>query len=378
MVFEVDIDGLPLLDHHCHGVSARDLDRPAFEALLTEARTPGPPGRSRCDSQVGFALRRWCAPVLDLPRHVSIEAYLARRRELGGKEVTLRFLRAARLSGLCLDTGYAPAGSLGAAELAAAAGAPVYEVVRLESVAEECATQSGVSAADFANLFRERLAERCAGAVAVKTIAGYRVGLALDGRRPGEREVAEAAGSWLAELEAGAPVRLADQILHRFLIWEGVDLGLPVQIHAGYGDADVDLRWVDPLLLTELLRAIAPTRVPVMLLHNYPYHRNAGYLAQVFDNVFIDIGLAAHNVGNRAGTVLAEVLELAPFRKVLHSSDAFGLPELYYLGAQLFRNALTRLVTEALVEDEWSTADAGLIVALLCGENARAAYPRVG
>ena len=35
---------LRLADHHCHGVVRRDLDRPAFEAMLTEAGYAGVPG----------------------------------------------------------------------------------------------------------------------------------------------------------------------------------------------------------------------------------------------------------------------------------------------------------------------------------------------
>src|SRR4029077_21042565 len=88
----------------------------------------------------------------------------------------------------------------------------------------------------------------------------------------------------------GSP-RLADETLQRFLVWCGVDLRLPVQFHVGYGDSDVDLPRCTPLLLPPLLRAIEPTGVPVMLLHNYPYHREAGYLAQVFSHVYVDAGL---------------------------------------------------------------------------------------
>ena len=45
----------------------------------------------------------------------------------------------------------------------------------------------------------------------------------------------------------------------------GIDAGLPVQFHVGYGDADVDLHRCDPLLLTDLLRATEPAGVPVLL-----------------------------------------------------------------------------------------------------------------
>ncbi len=201
-------------------------------------------------------------------------------------------------------------------------------------------------------------------------MAAYRVGLELAGARPSDAEVAAAAGRLLAH----GPIRVADPVLHRFLIWSGIDLRMPVQFHVGYGDADVDLHRCDPLLLTDLLRATEPTGVPVLLLHNYPFHRQAGFLAQVFGHVFVDVGLASHNVGRRAPALLAELLELAPFGKVLFSSDAFGLAELYLLGTVLFRRGLGRLLAEGVAEDAWTSADAVRIAGMIGTGNAARAY----
>ena len=170
------------------------------------------------------------------------------------------------------------------------------------------------------------------------------------------------------------PPRLADGTLQRFLVWCGVDLRLPVQFHVGYGDSDVDLHRCNPLLLTPLLRAIQPTGVPVMLLHNYPFHREAGYLAQVFPHVYVDAGLATHNLGARAPALLAEALELAPYGKFLYSSDAFGLPELYYLGAALFRSALSAHLRAGLAEDLYTERTAWRLTRMLCADNAKRAY----
>ena len=162
--------------------------------------------------------------------------------------------------------------------------------------------------------------------------------------------------------------------MQRFLVWCGVDLRLPVQFHVGYGDSDVDLHRCNPLLLTPLLRAIEPTGVPVMLLHNYPYQREAGYLAQVFSHVYVDAGLATHNLGARAPALLAEALELAPFGKFLYSSDAFGLPELYYLGAALFRSALSAFLRSGLEEDLFTERTAARLARMLGADNAKRAY----
>jgi predicted TIM-barrel fold metal-dependent hydrolase len=368
-----DLADLPLVDHHCHGLVRRDLDRPGFEAMLTEAEGPGALGGSLLDSQIGFAVRRWCAPLLDLPAHAPADEYLARRADLGADEVNRRLLAATGTRTFLVDTGYLPEPITSPDELAALTGGTAREVVRLEAVAQDVLASCG--AADFPGRFRDELARRCAGAAGVKSIAAYRVGLQLDGARPADAEVVAAADRLLS---AGGPIRVADPVLHRFLVWTGIDLRMPVQFHVGYGDADVDLHRCDPLLLTDLLRATEPAGVPVMLLHNYPFHRNAGFLAQVFGHVFVDVGLATHNLGARSGTLLRELLELAPFGKVLFSSDAFGLAELYLLGTLLFRRGLGGYLAEGVAEDAWTAADAARVAAMIGAGNAERAYRLAG
>jgi uncharacterized protein len=361
---------LPLVDHHCHGLVRRDLTRAEFEAMLTEAEGPSALGGSLFDSQIGFAVRRWCAPVLDLPAHAPAEEYLARRTQLGAEEVNRRLMAAVGTRTFLVDTGYLPEPITSPDELAALTGGQAREVVRLEALAEEVLA-GGVAAGDFAETFRSRLAARTAHAAGVKSVAAYRVGLALDGARPSGTEVTAAADRLLRQ---GGKPRIADPVLHRFLVWSGIDLQLPVQFHVGYGDADVDLHRGDPLLLVDLLRATEPAGVPVMLLHNYPFHRHAGYLAQVFGHVFVDVGLAVHNVGRRADALVAELLELAPFGKVLFSSDAFGLAELYLLGTVLFRRGLGRYLADGVAEDAWTAADAARVAAMIGAGNAERAY----
>jgi len=367
----------PLVDHHCHGVLAATG---LVEPLLNEADGAAAADGMGLDSLAGLALRKWCPPLLGLPAHAPAADYQARRDALGGPEVNRRFLGACGLAALCVDTGYAPAALLSPAETAAFAGAAAFEVVRLEEVAETLSLTGG-TAAGFPDAYRTALAQRIASpadgvpVVAVKSIAAYRVGLALEGRRPADAEVTAAVGRWLSGgRNPASPPRLAEDVLHRFFIWCAADLGMPIQFHVGYGDRDVDLHRCNPLLLTDLLRALEPTGVPIMLLHNYPYHREAGYLAQVFPRVYADLGLATHNVGSRAAQVLAEALELVPLRKFLFSSDAFGLAELYYLGTLLFRQSLSDFLRARLDADDMSYADAERITGLIASENARRAY----
>lgn len=363
---------LPLVDHHCHGVRTGGVDRDGFERMLTEADTVSPLGTSLFDSLIGLAVRERCAPILDLPKHAPADDYLARRDELGAQEVNRRFLRSTGSTDYLLDGGFLPESLTTTQDFAALADARAHDIVRLEQVAEDVIR--GASAAGFAEDFAAELDRRTATAVGVKSIAAYRVGLELSGERPAPAEVEAAAGRWLSRIEAGEPVRLADEVLHRHLIWAGIDRRLPVQFHVGYGDSDVDLHRCDPLRLTGLLRATRDAGVPILLLHNYPFHRNAAYLAQVFEHVFVDVGLITHNAGFRAPAILAETLELAPFGKLLFSTDAFGLAELYHLGTALFRQGLSDFLRTALAADALSEVDAIRLARLAGHENAARIY----
>jgi predicted TIM-barrel fold metal-dependent hydrolase len=363
----------PLVDHHCHGVVTGTLDRAGFEDLATEAAVPAPAGTTYLDTQLGFALRRHCAPVLDLPVHAAPSAYLSRRAELGGEEVSRRLLRAAGIGSYLVETGYRGDEITGPADLAELAGADAHEVVRLEAVAEQVAA-TGVSAEGFAGAVADALQRAATYAVGLKSIAAYRYGLDLEAARPTAAEVQAAAGAWLAEAERTGQRRVSDPVLLRALLWAGVDTGLPIQLHVGYGDADVRLHRCNPLLLTDWLQAVQPFGTQILLLHCYPYHREAGYLAHVLPHVHCDVGLAVNYTGARSVAILAESLELTPFHKALFSSDAFGLAELHHLGAVLFRDGLAEVLDGWVADGAWSEPDAVRVATMIGRGNAERVY----
>jgi len=319
------------------------------------------------DSQLGLAVRRWCAPALGLEAHAPIDDYLAQRKALGWRAATTRLLGAAGLAALLVDTGLAGDQFVSPDGLAGLAGAPVHQVVRLERLAEEVAAET--DAAGFSSAFRDALDRRVPQAVGVKSIIAYRYGLAIPADRPTEIEVQRAAGDWLRR---GG--RLTDPILLRFVLWTGVDTGLPLQIHTGFGDRDLRLPSADPALLQPFLAAIEATNVPVVLLHCYPYHRQAGWLSVVYPHVYVDVGLTISHLGLRASAVLAEFLELAPFDKLLFSTDAYGLPELYLVGAAQFRRALDQLLSHWLADDGISPQDAQRLAEQIGAGNAMRIY----
>ncbi len=372
------ISGLPLVDHHVHTALGRDVGRPEFELLITESGRPGPAGTTWFDSQPGLAIRRWCAPVLGLDRFAEPDEYLARRAGLGGAEVARRLLRASGIARYLIDTGYEADNSLSLAAMAETSGARMDEIVRLEPIAEQLATASGGDAASFAGRFRDALWQQTTAAVGLKCIIAYRFGLDFEPEPPSAAEVTAAAGRWLAEAERSGRARLTDPVLLRHVLWAGAERGLPLQLHTGYGDRDLDLRRCDPLLLTGFLRAVEPLGVPVMLLHCYPYHREAGYLAEMFRNVYIDVGLALTHAGTRAEAIVAESMEVAPFAKVLFSSDACGLPELHYLGALLWRRATASVLGGWAEAGDWSRQEAARIASMIGVQNALRVYRLAG
>ncbi len=354
-----------LVDHHCHGLLTRDLDRAEFESLMNEAPGPAPLGTTLFDSMLGLAVRRRCAPVLDLEPLASAEDYLGRRLDLGGAEVNARLMGATGIGTLLIDTGIGPADLSTPDEVAALCGGTAHEVVRLERLAEQVLA-SGTD--DVAGEIGQRLtAARGTGAVGAKSIAAYRVGLDLPATKPSDDDLRRA-------LPGVDPQRIADPVVSAWLAHTALEAGLPLQFHVGYGDSDVDLLTCDPLRLTAFLRATEERGVPVLLLHCYPFHRHASYLAQVFGHVFMDLGLATHNTGALSVTLLRETLELVPFGKLLFSTDAYGLAELYLLGTVLFRSALTTVLGELTTAGEMTEADAGLVARLVGRENARRAY----
>ncbi|MEU6977984.1 MULTISPECIES: amidohydrolase [unclassified Streptomyces] len=379
------IDPPSLVDQYCHGVLRTELGLGTFETHLA----PAPPmtrsghqgvppslpaaGTTFFDTQTGFAVRRWCPPLLGLEPHCPPARYLARRRELGVVESGRRLLRASGIDAYLVDTGlpgdlygpadrHAPADLTGPAELAATGAAAAHEIVRLELLAQQVADTSGTVDSFLANL-AEAVRGAAAGAVAFLSAAALRGGLTAAPEPPWPGEVRGAAGRWLARRRAGEA--LDDPVLLRHLLWIAVGSGRPLQLYVGERD---------PSGLAAFATATAGLGTDLVLLHGYPHHRQAARLAGHFPHVYADLGPVVARTGARAAGLLAEFLELAPFGKLLFSSGARGLPELHVVAASIFRGALARVLGEWVGDGAWSRTDAQRVAAMLAAGNARRVY----
>jgi hypothetical protein len=371
---------LPLIDHHCHGVSPAELDWPKFQALFSESYRPPPPGTNEFQKPLGLAIRSFCAPLLDLEPHASGEAYVERRQVLGAAEVNRRLMQASQLECLIVDTGHRSNAIHSFEETGELAGRPSFEVVRIEAILEEVAA-SGVSASGFAKAFAARLQERTQKAVGLKSIVAYRCTFAIPQTAPSDKEVETAVDQWLRQSEKAGKYRVSDQAIVRHGLWIGAEIcrrrKLPLQLHVGFGDPDIYMHACDPTHFTDFIAEMEKWDVPITLLHNWPFLKEAQWLSEIFANVYYDAGVILNYGAAESERILREALQIGKFQKFLFSTDAFGLCELYYLGAFLYRRALGRILESWIADQYCSAKDTDDIIAMFAQHNARRIYPGV-
>jgi predicted TIM-barrel fold metal-dependent hydrolase len=152
---------------------------------------------------------------------------------------------------------------------------------------------------------------------------------------------------------------LLDTLLH-VAFAEAARQEVPLQFHVGYGDADTDLLLGNPLHLRAVLERPEYRGMPVVLLHEcYPYTREGGYLAAVYENVFLDLSYGIPLLGY--GEMLSfthEALGVAPISKLLYSSDGIGVPELHWMSAIDGRHVLGQALEELVAHGELSISEA--------------------
>ncbi|KAJ3245295.1 hypothetical protein HK104_007971, partial [Borealophlyctis nickersoniae] len=178
----------------------------------------------------------------------------------------------------------------------------VARILRLESTAEDILTSlaststSSTVFKDFTTAFRSAIDPLPENVVGFKSIAAYRSGLNIvpsSDFASVSRVVAKLVEEIRGKKEGW---RLVEKEVVDYVVCVGVEVagkwGVPVQVHTGVGDKDLDLLQANPLLLRNLLNHPISAKTKIVLLHVYPYAREAGYLASVYDQVYVDFGEA--------------------------------------------------------------------------------------
>jgi predicted TIM-barrel fold metal-dependent hydrolase len=364
----IDLTRVPVVDNHCHGVSRDQTfdDLAIWRQCFTESTDPGM-ARDHVASTAFY--RRLIRTLADfLGCEPEERAVFAARTRREGRELTGALLHAANVDTLLLDTGFPPSEEVfPVSELAEIGGCRTGPMLRLEILMESLLAEHHSLEDVKEALVAELHDVRRRGYVALKSIAAYRTGLDI---REWSREEAEASFHEYRRVAGAGHARLVhkpllDTLLH-VAFAQAARQEVPVQFHVGYGDADTDLLLGNPLYLRPVLQRLDYHGMPVVLLHEcYPYTRQGGYLAAVYENVYLDLSYGIPLLGY--GEMLSftrQALGVAPSSKLMYSSDGIGVPELHWISAIDGRRAIGEALGELVSQGELD-----LVVAEATGED---------
>lgn len=237
-------------------------------------------------------------------------------------------------------------------------------IVRIEKVAEEIIDRSlkqhSASPDDvFSTLvheFEKSIKEACSDpeVMGFKSVICYRTGLNIP---PPPFSLAEVKPSFVEHIlkhKSDGKIqfkRIDGLLLNAYLVHKTASIissslppqRKPLQFHTGLGDNDITLTKSSPSHLQDFIRRY-PT-VPIVLLHaSYPWTKEAGYLASVYENVYADIGEIFPFLSKEGQErAVREILELCPSEKILWSTDGHWFPETYLLAVIQVREALEKV-----------------------------------
>ena len=368
----IDLSGAEIVDNHCHGFETHELlaaPPEDFETRLTlmgmcfGSSAHSDPAlwslAKRLTESTPYSLlaRRWLAERLGC--EPTPGAVAAARHESFSPD-PVGYIRAllddAGITGLVVDEGY-PLPRIPSERFEhAVGGVPVHRLVRIEPLIVERREESPAYAALEEGL--EAALEEAAGdprTIGFKSIIAYRTG--LDVVPVSQVEAGRAFERWRDE-EWSETRELAKPVRDR-LLWVTASVaarhGLALHIHTGDGDPDIDLARARPPELFPFLRS--HRRQPVVLVHGgHPWSHEAGYIATLMPNVFVDLSVLIPWSGPAMESLLAGLIGTVPSAKLLFGSDQASEPEVFWIAARLARRALGRVLGRA-VDDDYLTVE---------------------
>ncbi|MBD2135406.1 amidohydrolase family protein [Sphaerospermopsis sp. FACHB-1094] len=371
----MNLSEIPLIEQHAHNILKSEVAANyPFAAAFTEGYDPEIVNYHAKHTLFYRRSLREIATLLNCePEETAI---LAHRQNLGLENLTRIYFEAANLEAIYLDDGLTPENILPISWHQQFT--TVKRILRLELLAEKLLSQID-EFHTFVNAFIKEIDPPSPDIVAFKSIACYRSGLDI---RPVAPAVAAVHFYDFKKLQKknDLPLRLNDKQLIDFILQQSLIVAakykIPVQLHTGLGDPDLDLRLANPLNLRYLIECPQYKNAPLVLLHaSYPYMREAGYLASMYPQVYLDFGLAVPflSVAGMRNTI-RQLLELIPTTKLMYSSDAHSIPELYYLGAKWGRQLLGEVLDQAIKDTDITVKEAEEIGLGILRENALSLY----
>jgi predicted TIM-barrel fold metal-dependent hydrolase len=398
----LELNEMPLIDQHVH-IFSPESDRPDFDPLATfslggdwiefldsDGHKPTDQERRQLvinqqQTMIYHEAMHAVAGYLDCePNREAIIA--ARAKKAADYKAYVRGMYSdINLESNIVDLGNPKNVSL--EDFEALTGVPAYGLFRIEPLIGEIWDQHD-GLADLERAFEERIRKIAADPkiISLKTVIAYRTGLEL--QPLAARDVSAAVDNLkrsphsqglFARIHVPRETRDDVKRVRDYILWRAlelsVELELPFQIHSGMGDQDLDIKTARPGLLAAVFRDEKLRHAKIILLHGaYPFYEEGAYLANVFPNVYLDLSEFNPMIGPGVGRVIARILELAPFTKVVYSSDAFGAPEVQWIAAKKGREGLGAALGAA-VDAGYLSQEAALEAArLILADNVRRIY----
>lgn len=387
----IDTSTLPVVDVHCHPftpqgeLSARDfINTIAFTGGGVEFMAEG-------GVSVDEALR---VEIQEVRQNTVYFRYVVRQlARFFGCEPTLEAVVAARnesvqdyrshlqrlyeacgLTALVTDFGY-PQPPVDLVQFRRETPVEVVPVYRIEPLIAQL-LKTDIGWTEFRRRYDEAVVQalESEGYRGLKSIIAYRTGLEVSPLSRTPDQGWQALDAIRRGTGGGAMKKLRDHLLCRALEL-AIEYDVPLQIHTGMGDYEVNLVSCRPALLMDLLRFPVFRACKVLLVHTgYPYHAEAGYMANMLPRVYCDVSEGIPFAANAARRIYAEVLEMAPLSKVVYGSDGYALPEINYVGAMLGKAALAGALEDLVRADMLSPAEAQEAAGWILAGNARRLY----
>lgn len=279
----------------------------------------------------------------------------------------------AKLTGVVGDFGY-PQPPLNKAEYADLSGTRIWEIHRIEpamvELSQECQTF-----AEFSEKYRANLTDalHTKGIVGLKSIIAYRSGLEI---APIDEQAAAAEYGEFRDNTRAVVKKFRDYCLH-VAMEECTKAEKVMHIHTGVGDGEVVLSKASPSFLIDMLRDKKYENTKVHLVHGgYPWIEEAAFIVSILPNVYMDISLQNPFSGHGVKRILSQVFEFAPFDKVMYGSDAFTVPEMNWMGVQLFKDSFEEVLNSWIDSDYMDVETAQAIGEMVLYRNFENVYQK--
>ena len=379
---EVSLSGIKVVDVHAHPfVASKEMETPVsflrklslsvipemFSSIEGLQKYQPYPGSNMWIQLLLRTMSNYYGCEEDLKSIVEIRNRKAEDYSAYSKEL----FEDVNLVGAIMDFGY-PQPPLDRKEFEKLCGAQVWEISRIEPIMTSLGKQN-LSFDEFVEKYRNQLEEdlRKEEVVGLKTIIAYRSGLEVQEMNKVDAE--KAYQEFL--LNDRSPAKAFRDYCFHIAMEACTKADKFMHIHTGIGDGEVVMTKASPSFLLDTLRKEKYKSTKVHLVHGgYPWMEEAAFIVSILPNVYMDISLQNPFTGHGVERIISQVLELAPFDKVMYGSDAFTVPEMNWMGVKLFIECFERVLSGWVEKDYMSAEKARYIGEMILYKNFEQAY----